>query len=126
KNGFYYFDINDKGILKRKEYTDVKGFFAHHEIQSREFKYTDEVGMFEQFLIRVSIGLKEPEIQDHKNIIESFKTMFGYLCHNYKDATKNPCIVLTDMDADDETRNGRRGKTLISKAVQEVQESIIK
>jgi hypothetical protein len=52
--------------------------------------------------------------------------MFGYLCHNYKDATKNPCIVLTDMDADDETRNGRRGKTLISKAVQEVQESIIK
>jgi hypothetical protein len=52
--------------------------------------------------------------------------MFGYLCHNYKDATKNPCIVLTDMDADDETRNGRRGKTLIFKAVQEVQESIIK
>jgi hypothetical protein len=126
KNGFYYFDMNDKGTLKRKEYNDVKGFFAPHEIQSREFKYTDEVGMFEQFLIRVSIGLKEPEIQDHKNIIESFKTMFGYLCHNYKDATKNPCIVLTDMDADDETRNGRRGKTLISKAVQEVQESIIK
>ncbi|MNX74196.1 hypothetical protein D3C86_1056270 [compost metagenome] len=126
KNGFYYFDINYKDTLKRKEYTDVKGFFAPHEIQSREFKYTDEVGMFEQFLIRVSIGLIEAEIQDHKNIIESFKTMFGYLCHNYKDATKNPCIVLTDMDADDETRNGRRGKTLISKAVQEVQESIIK
>lgn len=126
KNGFYYFDMNDKGAIKRKDYTDVKGFFTPHEIQSREFKYTDEVGMFENFLIRVSIGLKEPEIQDHKNIIESFKTMFGYLCHNYKDATKNPCIVLTDMDADDETRNGRRGKTLISKAIQEVQESIIK
>ena len=126
KNGFYYFDMNDDGQIKSKDYTDVKGFFAPHEIQSREFKYTDEVGMFEQFLIRVSIGLKEPEIQDHKNIVESFKTMFGYLCHNYKDATKNPCIVLTDMDADDETRNGRRGKTLISKAVQEVQESIIK
>lgn len=126
KNGFYYFDMNDDGQIKSKDYSDVKGFFAPHEIQSREFKYTDEVGMFEQFLIRVSIGLKEPEIQDHKNIIESFKTMFGYLCHNYKDATKNPCIVLTDMDADDETRNGRRGKTLISKAVQEVQESIIK
>lgn len=126
KNGFYYFDMNDDGQIKSKDYSDVKGFFAPHEIQSREFKYTDEVGMFEQFLIRVSLGLKEPEIQDHKNIIESFKTMFGYLCHNYKDATKNPCIVLTDMDADDETRNGRRGKTLISKAVQEVQESIIK
>ena len=126
KNGFYCFDMNDKGALKRKEYTDVKGFFAPHEIQSREFKYTDEVGMFEKFLIRASIGQKEADIQDRKNIVESFKTMFGYLCHNYKDMTKNPCIVLTDMDADDETRNGRRGKTLISKAVQEIQESIIK
>jgi hypothetical protein len=126
KNGFYYFDMNDKGTLKSKEYADLKGFFAPHDIQSREFKYTDEVGMFEQFLIRASIGQKEADIQDRKNIVESFKTMFGYLCHNYKNATKNPCIVLTDMDADDETRNGRRGKTLISKAVQEVQESIIK
>jgi hypothetical protein len=126
KNGFYYFDLDDKGTLKRKEYIDVKGFFAPHEIQSREFKYTDEVGMFEQFLIRACTGRKEANSQDAKNIFESFKTMFGYLCHNYKDATKNPCIVLTDMDADDETRNGRRGKTLISKAVQEVQESIIK
>ena len=126
KNGFYYFDMNDSGKLKRKEYADVKGFFAPHEIQSREFKYTDEVGMFERFLMRASIGRKEADTQDTKNIFESFKTMFGYLCHNYKDATKNPCIVLTDMDADDETRNGRRGKTLITKAVQEVQESIIK
>lgn len=126
KNGFYYFDMDDTGALNRKEYTDVKGFFAPHEIQSREFKYTDEVGMFEQFLIRACTGQKEADTQDTKNIFESFKTMFGYLCHNYKDATKNPCIVLTDMDADDETRNGRRGKTLISKAVQEVQESIIK
>ena len=126
KNGFYYFDMNDKGTLKRKDYDAVKGFFAPHEIQNREFKYTDEVGMFEQFLIRTSIGQKETKMQDHRNIVESFKTMFGYLCHNYKDATKNPCIVLTDMDADDETRNGRRGKTLISKAIQEVQESIIK
>ncbi|RTY81882.1 hypothetical protein EKL99_11125 [Flavobacterium sp. ZB4P23] len=126
KNGFYYFDMNDKGTLKQKEYTDVKGFFAPHEIQSREFKYTDEVGMFEHFLIRACTGRKETNTQDTKNIFESFKTMFGYLCHNYKDMTKNPCIVLTDMDADDETRNGRRGKTLISKAVQEVQESIIK
>lgn len=123
KNGFFEFNENE---IICKDYSNVKGFFAPHEIQNREFKYTDEIGMFEQFLIRVSIGSKEAEIQDHKNIIESFNTMFGYLCHNYKDATKNPCIVLTDMDADDETRNGRRGKTLILKAIQEVQESIIK
>lgn len=123
KNGF--FELNGSEIV-RKDYSDVEGFFAPHEIQSREFKNTDEVGMFEQFLIRASIGQKQADIQDRKNIFESFKTMFGYLCHNYKDMTKSPCIVLTDMDADDETRNGRRGKTLISKAVQEVQESIIK
>jgi hypothetical protein len=126
KNGFYCFDLNDTEALQRKEYADVRGFFAPHEIQSREFKYTDEVGMFEQFLTRACTRRKETNSPDTTNIFESFKTMFGYLCHNYKDATKNPCIVLTDMDADDETRNGRRGKTLISKAVQEVQESLIK
>jgi len=125
KNGFFEFN-NTTGETLKKEYANVKGFFAPHEIQSREFNYTDEVGLFEEFLIRASIGRKEVNTQDTKNIVESFKTMFGYLCHNYKEMTKNPCIVLTDMDADDETRNGRRGKTLISKAVQEVQESIIK
>jgi hypothetical protein len=123
KNGF--FELNGEDII-RKEYSDVKGFFAPHEIQSREFSYTDEVGMFEEFFIRACIGRKKPDTEDTKNILLSFKTMFGYLCHNYKDATNNPCIILTDMDADDETRNGRRGKTLMLKAVQEVQESILK
>ena len=126
KNGFYYFDLNDDGKIKSKDYTGVKGFFAPHEIQSREFKYTDEVGMFEKFLIRVSLGLKESNTEENESVFECFKTMFGYLCHNYKDATKNPCIILTDMDADDETRNGRRGKTLLLKAIQEIQESIVK
>ena len=123
KNGFFEFNGED---IVRKEYSDVKGFFAPHHIQSREFSYTDEVGMFEEFFIRACIGRKEPDTEDTKNILQSFKTMFGYLCHNYKDATNNPCIILTDMDADDETRNGRRGKTLMLKAVQEVQESILK
>uniref|UniRef100_UPI00404B0ACC hypothetical protein n=1 Tax=Flavobacterium sp. TaxID=239 RepID=UPI00404B0ACC len=123
KNGF--FEYNSIDII-RKEYSGVKGFFAPHKIQSREFKYTDEIGMFEQFFMRASIGQKEPNTEDTKNIFESFKTMFGYLCHNYKDATNNPCIVLTDLDADDETRNGRRGKTLMLKAIQEVHETIFK
>lgn len=123
KNGFFEFNGED---IVRKEYSEVKGFFAPHHIQSREFSYTDEVGMFEEFFIRACIGRKEPDTEDTKNILQSFKTMFGYLCHNYKDATNNPCIILTDMDADDETRNGRRGKTLMLKAVQEVQESILK
>jgi hypothetical protein len=126
KNGFYSFDMDADGKLKRKEYRDVDGFFAPHEIQSRNFEYTDQIGMFEQFLIRSAIGQKEADIQDRKNIVESFKTMFGYLCHSYKDATNNPCIVLTDMDADDETRNGRRGKSLLLKAVEQVQQSITK
>ena len=123
KNGFFEFNGTD---IVCKEYTDVKGFFAPHAIQSREFKYTDEVGDFEQFLIRACTGQKETNSQEKNTTIESFKTMFGYLCHNYKDMTNNPCIVFTDADADDVTRNGRRGKSLVSKALQEVQESIIK
>ncbi|AOW10488.1 hypothetical protein [Flavobacterium gilvum] len=126
KNGFFYFDSFLDIEPKRKNYTEVKGFFSPHDIQSREFQYTNEVGMFEHFVTRVAIGQKEAVIQDQKNIVESFCTMIGFMCHNYKNMTKNPCPVLSDMFADDEARNGRRGKTLLLKGIQEVQMALIK
>lgn len=126
KNGFYYFDTSTAGEIKNKEYKDVSGFFTPHKIQSREFQYTDEVGMFEQFLIRASLGKKEAETDSEKTILNNFKAMFGYLCHTYKDRTNAPCIILTDEDANDENRNGGRGKTILGLAVKEVQPQLLK
>jgi len=52
--------------------------------------------------------------------------MFGYLIHTYKNQSFSPSIILSDHDADDLSRNGGRGKTLIAKGTSEVQKTIIK
>jgi hypothetical protein len=125
KNGFHYFIKGESGI-KVKDYKDVDGFFSPHPIQSKDFTYTDEVGMFERFLNKLCIGMDAPFDDQSSEIVSKFQQMFGYLSHTYKDPTASPCIVLTDEGADDENRNGRRGKTLLTKAVEQVQPYLYK
>jgi hypothetical protein len=125
KNGFFYFN-GDDGEIMSKEYTDVEGFFSPHKIQSREFVYTDEVGMFEQFLTRVAIGRKVADSTDTKVTNSEFQKMFGYLCHTYKSQTNSPCIIFTDLNANDENRNGGRGKTIVTKAIREILTTMLK
>lgn len=125
KNGFFYFNGDDGKIMSR-EYTDVQGFFSPHKIQSREFEYTEEIGMFEQFLTRVAIGREVANSTDTKNINNEFQKMFGYLCHTYKNQTNSPCIIFTDLDANDENRNGGRGKTIVTKAISQILTTMLK
>jgi hypothetical protein len=78
--------------------------------------------MFEQFLIRASMG--EKKHSRHQEHCREFKTMFGYL-YNYKDTTKNPCITYWQYGC------GRRretdgGENFNIKSRSRVQESIIK
>lgn len=127
KNGFSYFGEKDKFEIKSKSYEDVNGFFAPHPIQKREFNYTDEVGNFELFIQRISTGLKDYDKtnKEQETIVNSFISMIGYLCHNYK-PTESPCIVLTDEGANDENRNGRRGKSMVWNAIQLVTKTMVK
>lgn len=127
KNGFYYFEGKENFEIKSKPYNEVKGFFSPHPIQKREFNYTDEVGNFELFIRRISTGIKDfdSENNEQTQIVNSFNSMLGYLCHNYK-PFESPCIVLTDEGANDENRNGRRGKSLIYTAIKEVLKLIVK
>jgi hypothetical protein len=120
KNGFYSYENND--IIK-KEYSEVNGFFAPHNVQKRDFAYTDDKGIFETFLERAATGEKN---SNNIDIANEFKAMFGYLCHTYKSQTLSPSIILTDAEANDENRNGRRGKTLITQALQQVQSTMQK
>jgi hypothetical protein len=112
--------------LVSKNYSEVEGFFAPHKIQTRKFSYTDEIGMFEKFMTRVAIGREIADSPDTINISKEFQKMFGYLCHSFKDQTKSPCIIFTDEGANDENRNGGRGKTIITKALAEVQTVMLK
>jgi hypothetical protein len=122
ENGFFYFDEVGTMEIKRKEYSDVNGFFTPHPIQKRQFEYTDVKGDFELFIQRISTGVKEysnTTIDDRKTI-QAFHSMIGYLCHNFKIRDTTQAIILTDEGANDETRNGRRGKSLIGDAVKQV------
>jgi hypothetical protein len=130
KNGFFYFD-DDTFEIKRKHYSEVEGFFSPHKIQTREFEYTDEIGMFEEFLVRAVLNADNDTIvnENDDNKLKTFfefVKMIGYLCHSHKSQINNPCIILTDENANDENRNGRRGKTLIYKAINEVKTTMLK
>lgn len=122
ENGFFYFDEVGTMEIKQKEYSEVNGFFTPHKIQKRQFEYTDDIGAFELFIQRISTGVKEysdTNIDDRKTI-KAFNSMIGYLCHNFKIRDTSQAIVLTDEGANDETRNGRRGKSLIGDAIKQV------
>jgi hypothetical protein len=127
-NGFFYFDKLDQIVINRKDYSEVKGFFSPHQTQKRTFEYTNEIGNFETFIQRLATGVKEfnPKDEVQLNTVNAFNSMIGYLSHNYKSLTESPCIVLTDEGANDENRNGRRGKTLISIALQNITRTMVK
>jgi hypothetical protein len=127
KNGFVEF-TKDCDNLEVMEYKKVKGFFTPHPTQEREFTFTPkaEQSVFERFLKLASTG-KEDNLTDEENkTFEKFCSMFGYLIHQYKDRSFNPSIILSDAGANDKTRNGRRGKSLIVDAVKEVRKTMQK
>lgn len=127
KNGFFYFDDKEKFEIKSKCYKEVNGFFTPHPIQKREFSYTDEVGNFELLIQRITTGFKtyDKENKELQTIVNSFNSMIGYLCHNYK-SYDSPCIVLTDEGANDENRDGGRFKSGTFIAISNVTKTLVK
>ena len=128
ENGFFYFDKVADFEIKSKSYSDVKGFFSPHDVQTKTFTYTNNVGDFELFIQRVSTGVKDLDSNniEQKTILDSFNSMIGYLCHNYKLQGETPIIILTDEGANDINRNGGRGKTIIAKSISKVQKQMFK
>jgi hypothetical protein len=130
KNGFMEYD-KKLDEVKHFSYTDVDGFFAPHETQERDFIYNEDTGpsVFQLFLTMASTGkntLIEKLTDAENETFEKFCIMFGYLIHQYKDESFNPAIVLSDAGANDRTRNGGRGKSLITKAVEQVRNVMLK
>lgn len=129
KNGFYKLSNNDKLELNQLEYSDINAFFAPHSVQNHCFTETDETSEFQVFLTMVSVGKDPRKSNLHSfeiELFEKFCTMFGYLCHTYKNPALNPCIILSDDGANDVNRNGGRGKTILAQALQYVQPSMLK
>jgi hypothetical protein len=130
KNGFAEYD-NKTIETKIKEYKAVTGFFAPHNAQGRNYTQNDEEkqSIFEVFLCMVSTE-KDPRTEsltesENKTFLD-FCCMIGYLVHTFKNESFNPAIILSDKGANDLSRNGGRGKSLITKAIAEVRNVMLK
>jgi hypothetical protein len=117
--------ITSSGIETVDYSSDEIKLFHEVESMKHEFKSFDlhnrERGMFELFVIFAIIGRsnidEQPISQSEQAQINAFYSMIGYLISNYKDPARSPAIILSDADADDEARNGGRGKSLLTKAL---------
>ena len=100
-------------------------FFIGVESQNHVFESVDikkrGIGEFEKFLIYAIIGRETTELtaKEYKDVL-AFYSMIGYLISNCKNPAQSPAIILSDEGADDERRNGGRGKSLLAFALQKV------
>ena len=116
---------NDAEVIDYKK--SELGFFIGVESQKHDFQLFDVnkrgIGQFEKFLICAIIG-KEKDAEEltakELKLIRAFYSMIGYLISNYKNPAQTPAIILSDEGADDERRNGGRGKSLLTYALQTV------
>jgi hypothetical protein len=130
KNGFFYFTKGSSEVQVKK-YKEVNGFFAPHPAQDRNFEFTEysEPCEFERFITMVSTGkdpVNEPMTDDDNVRRDLFFRAIGYLCHTYKDPSFSPAIIFSDEGADDQSRKGGRGKTIMTKALENVRKTLIK
>lgn len=112
-------------------YDEIDGFFAKHDTQKHEISIIndkDNHSEFARFLIMAVTGREFDGIlsDDERKTVKAFFSMFGYLLSNYKDPASATAIILSDDDADDDSRNGRRGKSLVQKALSKFRVSIEK
>lgn len=126
KNGFVEQNFLDVIV---KDYKDVNGFFAPHSTQDFEYIFNENESVFSVFLAMVSTG-KDPRnetlTKENLKTFHDFKCMFGFMVHKYKDEAFCPAIILSDAGANDLTRNGGRGKSLITQAISKVRNVMLK
>jgi hypothetical protein len=130
KNGFAEY-TKGKENIEVKRYKEIPNFFAPHQTQERNFEFNKEPeeSVFQMFLTMASTGknpLNEELTEADEEIFKKFCLMYGYLIHQYKDESLNPAIVLSYANANNKTRNGRRGKSLFTKAISEVRNVMLK
>lgn len=118
--------------IKLLPYDDIDGFFPKHSTQDHEISICDideNPSDFTHFLMMAATNvdvLKVELTETEETSMMAFSSMFGYLITNYKNPSFNPAIILSDDDADDEKRNGGRGKSLLQTALSYFRPSIEK
>lgn len=119
-----------KGSLEVEmiKYEDLK-LFLPVESMKHELKPIDmrnrEIGNFEKFVSLLSTGHNREEISEKENYdIKAYCSAIGYDTNGFKDMTVNKAIIFSDDGADGTKTKGRRGKSLIMKALKKFRPSI--
>lgn len=107
---------------------EIAFFIDHIESQKHNFEIGDiskrGIGDFEKFLIYAIIGKETDNLTDRDlDDVRAFYSMIGYLISNYKDPVASPAVILTDKGADGVRGKGGRGKSLLTRALQQVKGS---
>ncbi len=121
-----------KDSMELISYDEIDGFFTKHNTQDHEISFCDYDDKESDFSFFLSMAVTNKDFiktektdEDEKTYL-AFCSMFGYLLTNYKNPAFNPAIILSDDDADGETRNGGRGKSLLQMALSHFRPSIQK
>lgn len=111
RNGVLQVSPKSWKIIK---YESIKQQIWKDQILPRDFKYVNEVGMFEEFFANVcGRGTTRKERIAH----EAYKRAqwyFGYMLHGFKRKSTARAWILYDIKAGN---NGRTGKTIIGQAL---------
>ncbi|MGE5496473.1 MAG: hypothetical protein ACM3Q2_00260 [Syntrophothermus sp.] len=116
RNGFV--TVNKDSGISLRDYKDLDGFVWESQVIRRDFNIIEEnpsKSMFEQFIWNVA--------DKNENRFQTLCSVIGYLLHNYKDSSKAKAIVFLDERISD-SPNGRTGKSLVSKAISQLRESV--
>ena len=136
KNGLFQQSFDEDGKIKVEKISvdNVKGnWFEHIDLNKVDFEYTEELSDFEVFLHMAVLNREMSKdengkyvlsdlTEEEKKIMLCWFTMIGYGSTSYKPVNKNWMVIFTDEFPDPfgENRNGRRGKSLIQKALETV------
>lgn len=119
RNGVVKIDSKGQKLI---QYSTIKQQIWKEQILPREYKYTQEVGMFEDFFANVcGRGNNRKERIKHESYKRSL-WYFGYMLHGFKRESIARAWMLYDIKAGN---NGRTGKTIIGKAVSKIRNTLI-
>jgi hypothetical protein len=105
-------------------YDNVDGYFSKSSSMEHSYDYTTIVGDFENFIFRAATKC---DLFDPTNkTFTAFQSMIGYLVSTHKDPSNAICVVLSDENANEDQRKGRRGKSLLFKGISKVRKAMYK
>ncbi|MCB9033517.1 MAG: hypothetical protein H6553_06755 [Chitinophagales bacterium] len=127
-----YLEVSKNGV-EVKKYSEMKGYIWKKQIIDFNLNYTEDFDCdFTRFLEYAITGINryatgEDYIETETKKVLSISTTIGYLLHRYKNPALTKAIVAVDktIRKNSYEPNGRSGKSLLSKALGKMLNSVI-